>query len=267
MKRFTKIFCLLMAAILCTMSLVACSDSGSDYEYVTDKGTLIIGITYFEPMNYLDANGELTGFETEFAKAVCDKLGVKAVFQEIEWKTKEIELKGRTIDCIWNGLTINDDRKATMSISTPYMNNKQVLVLKAENVGKYKTADDFKDVKLVAEAESAGEEVIKTDALFAGASYTPVKSMKDAIMEVAAGTVDGCVVDFVTSIGMIGEGTSFAGLDVDPAFAFADEQYGIAFRQGSDLTAKVNEAISQLLADGTLDKLAAKYKLDAQLVK
>lgn len=267
MKSFTKIFCLMLAALLCTMSLVGCAADGSDYEYITEKGTLVIGITYFEPMNYIGTDGKLTGFETEFAEAVCAKLGLEAKFVEINWKTKEVELKGRSIDCIWNGLTIDDDRLATMSISNPYMNNKQVLVLKAENVGKYKTADDFKDVKVVAEAESAGEEVIGSDALFAQAKYTAVASMKDAIMEVAAGTSDACVVDYVTSIGMIGEGTSFSGLAVEPAFAFADEQYGIAFRKGSDMTAKVNEAIAQLIADGTLEQLAAKYKLDALLVK
>lgn len=266
MKSFTKLLCLIMAVTLCIMSLTACGDSGSDYETIKEKGTLVIGITYFEPMNYIDENGDLTGFETEFAKAVCEILGVEPVFQEINWKTKEVELKGRTIDCIWNGLTINDDRKATMSLSEPYMKNKQVLVLKAENVGKYTTADDFKGLELVAEAGSSGEEVIEGEALFAQAKYTAVGSMKDAIMEVAAGTADACVVDYVTSIGMIGEGTSFAGLVVDPAFAFANEEYGIAFRQGSDITARVNEAIAQLIASGKLAEIAAKYKLSEQLI-
>lgn len=266
MKNFTKILCLALAVMFCVMSFASCGKSGSDYDAVKKKGELVIGITYFEPMNYIGADGKLTGFETEFATAVCEILGVKPVFQEIVWKTKEIELNGRTIDCIWNGMTIDDDRKATMSISTPYMSNKQVLVVKSENVGKYKTADDFKGVKIVAEAESAGESVIKSEALFAGADYTAVNSMKDAIMEVAAGTVDACVVDFVTSIGMIGEGTSYAALAVDPAFSFANEEYGIAFRKDSDLTAKVNDAIAQLIANGKLREIAAKYKLENQLI-
>lgn len=266
MKSISKFLCLALAALFCLLSLTACGGSKSDYDTIKKNGELVIGITYFEPMNYIGADGKLTGFETEFATAVCEILGVTPKFQEIVWKTKEIELNGRTIDCIWNGMTIDDDRKASMSISTPYMSNKQVLVVKAENVGKYKTADDFKGVKIVAEAESSGEEVIKTDALFASASFTAVNSMKDAIMEVAAGTVDACVVDFVTSIGMIGEGTSYASLAVDPAFAFASEQYGIAFRKGSDLTEKVNAAIAELISNGKLREIAAKYKLEDQLL-
>lgn len=109
----------------------------ADWEYIKEKGTLVIGITYFEPMNYLDDNNELTGFETEFAKAVCEILGVTPVFQEISWNSKEMELNGKTIDCIWNGLTIDDERQETMQISKPYMNNKQVMVVKTENVEKY----------------------------------------------------------------------------------------------------------------------------------
>jgi polar amino acid transport system substrate-binding protein len=104
--------------------------TNSDYKYITDKGTMVIGITYFEPMNYLDENNELTGFETEFAKAVCAKLGVTATFQKIEWKSKETELAAKNIDCIWNGMTITEDRKTNMSVSIPYMNNKQVKVVK-----------------------------------------------------------------------------------------------------------------------------------------
>lgn len=106
------------------------SEADSDWEYVKNKGELIIGITYFAPMNYLDENGNLVGFETEFATAVCKELGLTPKFVKIEWKSKEIELKGKTIDCIWNGMTIDDDRKASMSITIPYMQNKQVMVTK-----------------------------------------------------------------------------------------------------------------------------------------
>lgn len=104
----------------------------SDWAYIQQKGELIIGITYFAPMNYLDQNNELTGFETEFAKAVCEKLGVKATFKEIIWNSKETELAAKNIDCIWNGMTIDEDRKENMSISIPYMENKQVLVTKTD---------------------------------------------------------------------------------------------------------------------------------------
>lgn len=102
----------------------------SDYKYVMDKGELVIGITYFAPMNYLNDDEELVGFETEFAKAVCAKLGVKAKFQEISWAAKETELAAKNIDCIWNGMTITPEREENMAISIPYMQNKQVKVVK-----------------------------------------------------------------------------------------------------------------------------------------
>ena len=102
-----------------------------DLAYVKEKGELIIGMTLFEPMNYYEGE-ELVGFETEFAKAVCEKLGVKAKFVEINWNSKEIELNAKNIDCIWNGMTITDERLTNMSISVPYMQNKQVMVSKVK---------------------------------------------------------------------------------------------------------------------------------------
>ena len=107
-------------------------ETDSDYKYVMDKGELIIGITYFAPMNYENEDGELIGFETEFAKAVCAKLGVKAKFQEISWSAKETELAAKNIDCIWNGMTITEEREENMSVSIPYMQNKQVKIVKSE---------------------------------------------------------------------------------------------------------------------------------------
>ena len=152
-----KIIALLMVAAMSTAVLTACSGSTegsssdadtkttsgstSDWSYIENKGEMVIGVTYFEPMNYKDSNGELTGFETEFAQAVCKKLGVKATFQKIDWDSKEVELNSKTIDCIWNGLTINDERKTNMGISTPYMENKQVMVTKEGSEDKYKTAE------------------------------------------------------------------------------------------------------------------------------
>ena len=258
-----RIVTLAMAIIMCALCLVSCGSGRNDVKRMEKEGKLFIGITYVEPMNYKDADGNLVGFETEFAKAVCKELGVEAEFVEIEWDTKEIELKGKTIDCIWNGMTITDERKENMSISNPYMNNKQVLVVKSENVSKYTDTASLAGAKIVAEKESAGEAAAQA---IEGIQYTGVASQKDAIMEVAAGTADACVVDYVLSIGMIGEGTSYANLVVDNDFAFSPEQYGIAFRKNSDLTEKVNAAIQKLIDDGTLIEIAKKYKLQDVLI-
>lgn len=235
----------------------------SDAAYIENKGSLVIGMTLFAPMDYFDDNGELIGFEAEFGKAVCEKLGLNAEFVEINWDSKEMELNAKNIDCIWNGMTITPERAENMSISIPYMTNKQVVVTKAENAEKY--AASLAGATIVAEAGSAGEELATTNDFFADANFIPVDSMAKALMDVAAGTSDVAIVDYVASIGSIGEGTDFENLVVVETEEFSPEEYGIAFRKGSDMTAKVNAAIEELAADGTLTEIASKYKLDELL--
>jgi polar amino acid transport system substrate-binding protein len=275
-----KILAVLLAVIAVAFSFAACSNSGntadetttatdSDLAYVQEKGSLVIGITYFEPMDYIDENGELTGFEVEFGKAVCEKLGVEPKFQEISWDAKETELAAKNIDCIWNGMTITPERQEAMSVSDPYLNNKQVIICKAENAEAFAVAGGLDGKTVVAEKESAGEETIADEAnadFFGKANYVAVDAMKNAMMEVKAGTADAAVIDYVTGIGSLGEGSDYEDLAIVEK-SFADEQYGIAFRKGSDITEKVNAAIKELMEDGTLETIAEKYNLTEQLVK
>ena len=271
-----KILALLMAGMMTVTAFAGCganTSSGSgtenktdgDWSYISGKGTMTIGITYFEPMNYKDKDGKLTGFETDFATAVCDELGVKPDFQEIEWDSKEVELNSKTIDCIWNGLTITEEREKNMSISVPYMSNKQVMVVKTENADKYKTAADMKDVKVIAEAGSAGEEVIKGEEFFKDAKYTPADSQAKCLLEVKSGTSDVAVIDYVMSIGTLRDGSDYADLKVVEGNEFSPELYGIAFRKDSDTTAKVNEVILKLYESGKLGEIAKKYNLEEQI--
>lgn len=239
----------------------------SDWDYIKAKGEMVVGITLFAPMNYKDSSGKLVGFETEFAEAVCAELGVKAKFQEIQWKTKEIELSSKNIDCIWNGMTITDERKANMDISVPYMMNKQVFIVKSANAAKYADLKNLKGASVVAESESAGEEVVQKEAAFKEAKYTPVGSQSKVLLEVKSGTAEVGVIDYVMSIGSIGKGTDYEGLTVVPNTNFAEEQYGIAFRKNSpETTKKVNEAIQKLANNGTLAKIAEKYKLQEMIL-
>ena len=241
----------------------------ADWDYIKNKGKMTIGITYFEPMNYKDDNGELTGFETEFATAVCAELGVTPEFQEINWDSKELELNANTIDCIWNGMTITDERKENMDISVPYMENKQVMVCRAEDVEKYSTADGLDGANVVAEAGSAGEDVAKGNEYFSKAKYASVSAQSTALFEVKSGTSDIAVIDYVMSIGTFAEGTDFSDLKVVEAQSFEPEQYGIAFRKNSPETLKnVNAAIQKLADNGKLKEIADKYNLgDLILVK
>lgn len=263
-KTLALLIAVMMIASLFT--LTGCAKK-EDLDYIKGKGNLVIGFTYFAPMNYDDDNGEFVGFETEFAKAVCAKLGIEPKFQEINWETKETELNARNIDCIWNGMSITDERLQTMGISTPYMENKQILVVKAENAGKFADAGALKGAKIVAEQGSAGEEVAQSNAFFAESEYTGVSAQSKALMEVFAGTADGAVIDYVMSIGSIGEGTDYADLVTVDSMAFEPEQYGIAFRKGDEkLLAAVNGAITELVNDGTLKTIAEKYKLEDLLI-
>jgi len=266
-----KVLAITLAVIMAAAMLVGCSgkpaensaapeaQAESDLAYITGKGKMTIGMTIFAPMNYYDENNELIGFEVDFGKAVCEKLGVEPKFVEIDWSAKEVELSSKNIDCIWNGMTITDERKANMSVSNPYMTNKQVMVAKKDKADAYK--ESIADALVVAEAGSAGEELATTDDFFKDAEFTPVDSMAKALMDVASGTSDIAIVDYVTSIGSIGEGTDYADLVVVDAADFSPEEYGIAFRKGSDVTEKINAIISELVADGTLAEIAAKYKL------
>ncbi len=262
-----KALALTLACLIALLALAGCGSKKKDWDYIKDKGRLKIGITYFQPMNYKDDNGELTGFETEFAKAVCEELGVKAEFQEIKWESKELELKSKKIDCIWNGLTITDERKENMDISIPYMQNKQVMVVRKADVEKYSTAEGVKGAKVVAEAGSAGEDVAKEDEFFKGASYTALDAQAKALLEVKAGTSDIAVIDYVMSKGTIREGTDYADLAVIESKSFAEEQYGIAFRKDSPKTLeKVNAAIQAVKASGKLDEIASKYNLNDLII-
>lgn len=240
-----------------TATTAAADNTADDWAYIQGKGEMVIGITIYEPMNYYDANNKLIGFDTEYAEAVCAKLGVKPVFTEINWDTKEVELAAKSIDCIWNGLTITDEHKANMGITNPYVKNMQVVVIKASNADKYTTVESFKGASVAFEAGSAGEDVAKEE--LAGIEGISLAKQTDALMEVKAGTSNAAVLDYTLASSMVGAGTDYSDLMIVPNLELAVEEYGIACRKDSNVVEKINEATAALLADGTMDKLAEKY--------
>ena len=240
--------------------------AGGDLAYVKQNGVLKIGITIYAPMNYYDEKGKLIGFDTEFAEAVCQKLGITPNFIEINWDTKEVELKAKNIDCIWNGLTVTEDRKKSMDFSDSYIKNMQVAVIRVKDADKFKTTADMVKANIVAEQGSAGETAVQDDASLSTASYTPVDKQASALMEVKSGTADVAVIDYTMAKSMTGEGTSYNDLMMVPKLELSAEEYAVGFRLGSDIVPAVNEQIKALTADGTLDKIAAKYDLTASLI-
>lgn len=260
MKKFKKFLAVLLSVLFVAGCFAACSNSEeetSDLAYIQDKGTMIIGITEYAPMNYLDENGDWTGFDTEFAQAVCEKLGVEAQFQVIDWDNKIFELDSKAIDCCWNGMTLTDEVMAAMNCTNAYVKNEQILVMKSDVIGNYTDVASLADLTFAAESGSAGAAAIED--LGYGANCTTVTAQSDALMEVESGSVDACVIDSTMANAMTGEGTSYS--DLAAGLILTSEEYGIGFRTDSDVTAEVNQIIEEMKADGSLQELADKYQL------
>ncbi len=255
-----KLLAMLLALVM-TLTLTALAETESDKQYVVDKGVLVVGITDFAPMDYKDAEGNWIGFDADLAKAFAAELGVKVEFVEIDWDNKLLELDGKAVDCIWNGMTLTDAVKNAMECSKPYMNNAQVVVVPVDQAEKYQTVESLAKLSFAVEAGSAGE----AEAAALKLTYTPVAAQADALMEVAAFTSDAAVIDALMAAAMIGEGTSYANLTY--TVGLNSEEYGVGFRKGSDLAAALNDFFAKAYADGTMMKIAETYKVQAALIE
>lgn len=233
----------------------------SDLAYVKDKGTLVVGITDFEPMDYQDENGNWIGFDADLASAFAESLGVDVEFVEIDWDNKILELDGKTIDCVWNGMTLTDEVTSSMSCTNAYCNNAQVVVVPSSEADKYQDTDSLKDLTFAVESGSAGEAQAKE----LGLNYTAVTAQSDALMEVAAGTSDAAIIDSLMAGAMVGEGTGYANLTY--TIGLNDEEYGVGFRKGSDLTEELNNFFKSSYADGSMEQIAEKYGVQAAVVE
>ena len=229
----------------------------SDMAYVQEKGSLIVGITEFEPMDYQNEAGEWIGFD---ARAFADSLGVEAVFQVIEWDNKVMELDGKTIDVVWNGMTLTDEVLSAMECSNAYCNNAQVVILPADSAEDYPDAASMSELNFAVESGSAGEAM----AIENGFSYTPVVDQATAVLEVSSGTCQAAIIDSLMAAAMVGEGTSYA--DLTYTISLNSEEYGVGFRKGSDLAAALNEFFVDYYAAGTMQELAETYGVSAALI-
>ena len=256
----------IMLTLMMTLSMAACggkdsgsgsADGGSDMDYVKEKGTLVVGITDFEPMDFKDDSGEWVGFDADMAKAFAESLGVKAEFVEIDWDGKIMELDGKTIDCVWNGMTLTDEVTSSMECSNAYCNNAQVVIVPSDKADQYKDTESLKGLSFAAEAGSAGEKELAALEL----ECTPVKSQSDALMEVAAGTSDAAVIDSL----MVGEGTGYDSLTY--TVGLNSEEYGVGFRKGSDLASALNDFFTASFKDGKMMEYAEKYGVQAAVIE
>ena len=278
-----KLFALLLAAVM-VLSLAACGAkeepaaqekpaaeqpaetpaaepaADSDLAAIQSKGTLVVGITDFAPMDYKDADGNWIGFDADMAKAFAESLGVDVEVVEIDWDNKVLELNSQAIDCVWNGMTLTDEVTSAMECSNAYCNNAQVVIVPADKADQYQTVEACADLAFAVEAGSAGE--AEVDAL--GYNFTPVKAQSDALMEVAAGTSDAAVIDSLMAAAMVGEGTGYA--DLTYTVGLNSEEYGVGFRKGSDLAAALNDFFAAAYADGSMIECAVTYGVQAALI-
>ena len=239
----------------------ASAAADSDTEYVKEKGTLIIGITDFEPMDYKNDSGEWIGFDADMAKSFAKSLGVEVEFLEINWDNKVMELETKGVDAVWNGMTLTDDVKALMETSEPYCKNAQVVVISADKAADYQTEDSISGLSFAVENGSAGAEAL--DAL--GISYTAVDTQAKALMEVAAGSCEACVIDLLMAGAMIGEGTSYPNLAT--AVELNSEEYGVGFRKGSDLAEAFNSFWKSAYDSGSVMETAATYGVARNIIE
>ena len=253
-----KIIAMLLAVMLMLTCFTACgAKSDSDMATIKKNGKIVVGITDYAPMDYKDENGEWTGFDAEFARLFAKELGVDCEFFVIpNWGTKFMELETKQIDAVWNGMTITDEAKNNSSVSNPYVINAQVVVMNAAVVENYESAASLAGLNIAVESGSAGETCANE---IEGANVVPLQNQEAALMEVAAGTSDACVIDITMANAMTGEGTNYA--DLTYKLSLSEELYGVSFRKDSDLTAAFNDFMAELKADGTLEALAAKYNL------
>ncbi|MCL1848988.1 MAG: transporter substrate-binding domain-containing protein [Clostridiales bacterium] len=246
----------------------ASSSTGGSGTASSAPTKLICGVTDFEPMNFRDASGKWTGFDTDLAELVGKKLNMTVEFQEIEWGSKYQELEAGTINCIWNGFTANASesdgtkRSDLVDFSYSYLLNQQCVVVKSDRSGEFKGEGDLAGKTAAAEAGSAGES-FAAEAVGSSGKVIGTAAQINTFIEVKSGAVDCAVVDILLAQRLAGSG-DYADLviaDID----LESEVYAVGFKKGGDLRDKVNGALKALYDDGTMMSLAEEYGLENTL--
>lgn len=258
-----KIIAMLLAVVMAAALFAGCGQTKdqTDLEYIQSKGKLVVGITEFAPMDYKDTDGSWVGFDADMAKAFAESLGVEVEFVLIDWKQKIPELNAKSIDCVWNGMTLTDEVTSSMECSVPYCNNAQIVIVPKDKAADYQTVESCKDLKFAVEAGSAGKDM----AVENGFAFTEVLDQATALFEVKSGTSDAAIIDSLMAAAMVGEGTGYE--DLTYTVGLNSEEYGVGFRMGSELAKKLNEFFSDYYKSGKMAELAKKYGVQASLIE
>lgn len=251
----------LICVTVLLLSVVGCGSEESDKEKVLRQKKLRIGVTDYEPIDYLDENDEWIGFDAEMARGFASKLGVEPEFVEISWDNKQQELDEGNIDCIWNVMTLTDEVREAMDFSMPYIKNSQIVVMQKDKVGPYQQISDMKNLNFAVEVGSTGE----AQAQLYDLRYTPVGNQIKALQAVVKGQFDGAIIDLLMAETMVGQGGEYKSLDYH--IKLNEEEDVVGFRRGSDLVDDVNEFFKESYKDGSIYEIADKYKVRSVIME
>lgn len=263
LKKTTSILLILTMILGAAAALTGCggedTTDDSGWAYIENKGELVIGLDdTFAPMGFRDENNQLVGFDIDLANAVGEQLGVAVKFQPIEWDAKEMELTSKNIDCIWNGMSVTDERREQMALTKMYFNNCNIVMSKSSAVNVTKE-EDLANYKIGTQVDSSALKVMqesdKWDLYADNVSEFP--TFDEAIMALQGDRVDVIVVDQV-----LGEYKN-SKMD-EPLFTcdfnFGDDFFAIGCRKGEqDVADKISDAIQALIDNGEAAKISEKW--------
>lgn len=232
------------------------SKADESYNKIIEAGKLVLGLdATFKPMGYTDENDNIVGFDIDLATEVCKRLGVKLETYGVNWDTKEIDLDAGTIDCIWNGLSVSPARKEQMLMSDPYMKNEMIFTVNSDS--ELKTLDDLKGKTIAVQNGSTAQEILAKSDLAADITVNELATNVEALNQLEMGMCDAVFLDSVVAKYEIN--TSKKAFTIMEE-GLEEEEYAIGFRKGDQaLCDKVEEVLSEMKADGTVEKLSTKW--------
>lgn len=241
------------------MMLVACTQAPVEGDLslktIEDNGKIIVGFTEYPPMGFKE-NGEITGFDIDIAKEVAERLGVEAEFVYIDWDAKVLELNGKNIDMIWNGLTITADREKEILFSKPYFDNRIVII--SLNGSGIDQIADLSEMKVGVELQSSGQAAVEGNDVFATVDeLVKYTTITEAILDLKAGGIDAIVADEIFARYAVSKEADQYQVASE---VFNSENYGIGFRlEDVALRDKVDAIIDEMAADGTAAEISMKW--------
>jgi polar amino acid transport system substrate-binding protein len=255
MKKFIKILVSAILSIAMLGCLTACEEK-SDLKKIEEAGKIVVGITIYEPMDYIDAEtGDWTGFDAELAREFAEELNVNCQFVIITWSQKAIELKSNQIDLIWNGMTATSALGKQIDFSVSYAKNAQVAVVKKGST--ITTKAQIKTAQVAVESGSAGAIVAQQEGMV---NVNAPGNQRQALLEVLADTSEVAIIDITMAQSVVGVG-EFSDLQIVQGVSYGDEIFAVGLRKGSDLKAKLDAFLKAKYADGTITALAQTYNV------